>query len=84
MISPLAHVDASARLGENVIVHPFAYVDKDVALGDGCEIMPYASVMNGTRMGCRNKVYQGAVVGADPQDSGGKEATHIAPSAMTM
>lgn len=68
MISPLAHVDASARLGENVIVHPFAYVDKDVALGDGCEIMPYASVMNGTRMGCRNKVYQGAVVGADPQD----------------
>lgn len=68
MISPLAHVDASAKLGENVTIHPFAYIDKDVVIGDGCEIMPYASIMNGTRMGCRNKVYQGAVVGADPQD----------------
>lgn len=28
MISPLAYVDASAKLGNNVIVHPFAYIDK--------------------------------------------------------
>ena len=26
MISPLAYVDASAKLGANVTVHPFAYV----------------------------------------------------------
>lgn len=68
MISPLAHVDASAKIGENVIVHPFAYIDKDVEIGDGCEIMPYASVMHGTRLGRRCKVFQGAIVGADPQD----------------
>lgn len=51
MISPLAYVDASAKLGNNVIVHPFAYIDKNVEIGDNCEIMPYASVLSGTRMG---------------------------------
>ena len=40
MISPLAYVDASAKLGNNVIVHPFAYIDKNVEIGDNCEIMP--------------------------------------------
>lgn len=68
MISPLAHVDPTAKLGKNVRVHPFAYIDGNVEIGDDCEIMPYASVIGGTRMGARNKVYQGAIVGADPQD----------------
>lgn len=68
MISPLAHVDPTAKLGENVTVHPFAYIDANVEIGDGCEIMPYASVIRGTRMGKNNRVYQGSIVGADPQD----------------
>jgi len=68
MISPLAHVDPSAKIGDNVNIYPFAFIDKDVEIGEGCEIMPYASVMNGTRMGRNNRVYQGAIVGADPQD----------------
>ena len=50
MISPLAHVDPSAKLGENVTIHPFAYIDKNVEIGDGCEIMPYTSIIRGTRM----------------------------------
>lgn len=68
MISPLAHVDPSAKLGKDVTVHAFAYIDKDVVIGDNCEIMPYASIMKGTRMGNNNKVYQGAIISADPQD----------------
>lgn len=68
MISPLAHVDPSAKIGANVTIHPFAYIDKDVEIGDGCEIKPYASVLAGTRMGKDNKVYQGAIIGAEPQD----------------
>lgn len=68
MISPLAYVDASARIGENVTIHPFAYIDADVEIGDGCEIMPYTSIIRGTRMGKNNKVYQNTVIGADPQD----------------
>ena len=68
MISPLAYVDPSAKLGENVTVHPFAYIDKNVEIGDNNVIMPYASLMSGTRMGNGNIVYQGAVIAAAPQD----------------
>ncbi len=68
MISPLAYVDAGAKLGANVIVHPFAYIDKNVVIGDDCEIMPHASVMSGTRMGKRNRIFNGTVIGAEPQD----------------
>ena len=68
MISPLAHVDPSAKLGADVKIYPFAYIDANVEIGDGSVVMPYASIMGGTRMGKNNKVYQGAIVGADPQD----------------
>ncbi len=68
MISPLAYVDPSAKIGKNVTVHPFAYIDKNVEIGDDNEIMPYASLMSGTRMGNGNTVHHGAVVSAVPQD----------------
>lgn len=68
MISKLAHVDPSAKIADGVTIHAFAYIDKNVEIGPGCEIMPYASIIRGTRMGAGNKVYQGAIVGADPQD----------------
>lgn len=68
MISPLAHVDPSAKLGQNVTIHPFAFIDANVEIGDGCEIMPYVSIIRGTRMGKNNKVYQNTIIGADPQD----------------
>ncbi|MCM1347965.1 MAG: acyl-ACP--UDP-N-acetylglucosamine O-acyltransferase [Firmicutes bacterium] len=68
MISPLAHVDPSAKIGNNVTIHPFAYIDANVEIGDNCEIMSYASILGGTKMGQNNKVYQYTVVGADPQD----------------
>lgn len=68
MISPLAHVDPDAKIGKNVTIHPFAFIDKNVEIGDNCEIMPYVSIINGTRMGSNNKIYHGAIIGADPQD----------------
>ena len=68
MISDKAHIDPSAKIGENVTIHPFAFIDKDVEIGDNCVIMPFASIIRGTRMGKNCKVFQGAIVGADPQD----------------
>lgn len=44
MISPLAHVDPAAKIGQNVTIHPFAFIDANVEIGDDCEIMPYASI----------------------------------------
>lgn len=68
MISPSAYVDPTAKIGNNVTIYPFAYIDGGVEIGDNCVIMPYASIMKGTIMGHDCKVYQGAIVGADPQD----------------
>lgn len=67
-ISPLAYVDPSAQVGENVTIHPFVHVDGGVVIGDNCEILPYASLVRGTRLGRNNKIYQGSIIGADPQD----------------
>lgn len=67
-ISPLAHVDPSAKIAGGVTIKPFAYIDANVNIGENCVIMPYASVMSGTTIGRNVKVYQGAIVGADPQD----------------
>lgn len=68
MISPLAYVNPDAKIGKDVTIHPFAYIDKNVEIGDNCTIMPYASILSGTRMGTNNTVYQGAIIGATPQD----------------
>lgn len=68
MISPLAYVDPKAVIGQNVTIHPFAYVDAETTIGDDCEILPYASVMRGTTLGRGVRVFQGAIVGAEPQD----------------
>ena len=67
-ISDKAYVDPKAKIGNNVTIYPFAYIEGDVVIGDNCVIYPYVSIMNGTRMGKGNKVYQNTVLGAEPQD----------------
>ena len=67
-ISPKAEVSPKAKIGDNVKIYPFAYIEDDVEIGDGCIIFPFVSICSGTRMGKKNKVHQGAVIGALPQD----------------
>lgn len=67
-ISPQAVVSPKATIGENCKIFPFVYIEDDVVIGDDCIIFPFVSILNGTRMGNDNKVHQGAVVGALPQD----------------
>ena len=67
-ISPQAYIDPKAKIGENCKIFPFAYIEGDVVIGDDCIIFPFTSILDGTRMGKLNKVHQGAVVSALPQD----------------
>ena len=67
-ISPRAEVSPKAKIGENCKIYPFAYIEDDVVIGDDCIVFPFTSILNGTRMGKGNKVFQGAVLGALPQD----------------
>ena len=49
-------------------IHPTAIIEDDVILGDDCEIGAYAVIKRNTRMGARNRVFEHAVIGGDPQD----------------
>lgn len=68
MISEKAEISPKARIGKNVTIYPFVYIEDDVVIGDDCVIYPYVSIMNGTRIGRGNKVFQNTVLGAVPQD----------------
>lgn len=68
MISEKAFVDPSAKIGKNVTIAPFAFVDADVEIGDNTVVMSFASLNPGTRIGSDCRIYQGAIIGADPQD----------------
>lgn len=67
-ISPKAEIDARAKIGNNCKIYPFVYIEGDVVIGDNCIIFPFASILDGTHMGDNNKIHQGAVLGAPPQD----------------
>ena len=67
-ISPKAEISPNAKIGNNCKIFPFVYIEDDVVIGDNCIIFPFVSICNGTRMGKGNKVHQGSVIGALPQD----------------
>lgn len=67
-ISPRAEISPKARIGNNCKIFPFVYIEDDVVIGDNCIIFPFVSILDGTRMGGHNKVHQGSVIGALPQD----------------
>jgi UDP-N-acetylglucosamine acyltransferase len=67
-VHPTAIVSPTARLGRDVRVGPYAVVENGVAIGDGCEIRAHAVVKRGTTMGAGNRVFEGAVLGGEPQD----------------
>ena len=67
-ISPKAEISTKAKIGDGCKIFPFVYIEDDVVIGDNCVIFPFVSILNGTRMGNGNKVHQGSVLAALPQD----------------
>src|SRR5688500_18810588 len=49
-------------------IHPTAIIEDNVEIGPDCEIGAYAVVKRFTRLGARNRIYEHAVVGGEPQD----------------
>ncbi len=68
MISPLAHINPDAKIGDNVVIEPFVYIDGDVVIGDGTWIGPHAVIYDGARIGRNCRIFNGASVSAIPQD----------------
>ncbi len=49
-------------------IHPTAIIEDNVEIGPDCDIAAYAVIKRFTRMGARNRVFEHAVVGGEPQD----------------
>jgi UDP-N-acetylglucosamine acyltransferase len=67
-VHPAAIVSPDAQLGPGVTVGPFAVVEPRTTIGEGCEIRAHVVVKSGTRLGVGNRVFEGAVLGGEPQD----------------
>lgn len=63
-----AIVSANAALAANVRVGPYAVIEDDVEIGPDCEIAAHAVVKRYTRIGARNRIFEHAVIGGEPQD----------------
>jgi UDP-N-acetylglucosamine acyltransferase len=68
MIHATAVIAPGARLGAGVHAGPFAVIEEDTVVGEGCRIAAHAVIKRYARLGARNRVYENAVIGGDPQD----------------
>ena len=75
LIHPSAFVDPAAQLAADVEVGPGAIIDSGAVIGEGCRIQAHAVITGHVRMGARNAVGYGAILGADPQDYDFKPGT---------
>ena len=67
-VHPTAIVTPGAKLHPTVEVGPYAVIGPRVEIGAGTTVGPHAVIEGRTRIGERNKVFQFASVGAQPQD----------------
>lgn len=68
MISPLAHIDPAAKIGNNVTIDPFAFIEAGVTIGDDSHIMSHTTILKNTSIGKSCIIFPGTVIGAIPQD----------------
>ncbi|GHG83560.1 acyl-ACP--UDP-N-acetylglucosamine O-acyltransferase [Comamonas sp. JC664] len=67
-VHPTAVVHSGARLHETVEVGPYSVIGPQVTLGAGTRVGPHVVIEGRTTLGERNRIFQFASVGADPQD----------------
>ena len=67
-IHPTAIISDGARLGEGVTIGPYAVVDSQTVIGDRTEIRAHACIKRFTTLGQDNVIYEGAIIGGEPQD----------------
>jgi UDP-N-acetylglucosamine acyltransferase len=65
---PTAVVSPSARIAHGTRIGAYAVVEDEVQIGEGCEIGAHAVVKRFTTLGARNRVFEHACLGGEPQD----------------
>jgi UDP-N-acetylglucosamine acyltransferase len=67
-IHPTAIVAAGAELAPDVSIDAYAIIGSRVRLGAGTTVGPHVVVEGNTTIGARNRIFQFASIGAEPQD----------------
>ena len=67
-IHSTAQVSSHADIGSKATIGPYAVIEDGVEIGEGCEIGAHAVIKSGTMLGARNRVFEHAVLGGEPQD----------------
>lgn len=67
-IHPTAIVGQRAQIARDVCIGPYAVIEDDVSVDSGCEIGAHAVIKRFTRLGARNRIFEHAVLGGEPQD----------------
>lgn len=67
-IHPTALVDPDAQIGNDVEIGPFCVIGAGAVIGDQCRIQAHVVIEGSVRMGTRNLIGYGAIIGAVPQD----------------
>lgn len=68
MIHESAIVHKNAKIAADVTIGPFTVIGEHVEIGDHSWIGPHVVIEGHTKLGCNNKVFQFASIGAPPQD----------------
>ena len=74
-VHPTAVVEAGATLGANVEVGPFSFIGPEAVIGDETIIRSHVVLEGSVRIGRRNCIGHGSIVGGPPQDLGFKTET---------
>jgi UDP-N-acetylglucosamine acyltransferase len=67
-IHPTALVSELAILGDQVAVGPYSIIEPDTSIGDRCNLQGHVTVKRFSTLGPDNLIYEGAVIGGEPQD----------------
>ncbi len=65
---PTAVVSPQASIADDVQIGPFAVIEQDVIIGSGCTVGAHAVIKAHTTLGSRNRIFEGAIIGGEPQD----------------
>lgn len=71
-IHPTAIVSPEADLAEGVVIGPYSVVDSKVSIGPGTVLGAFVRIMDYVSIGAKCRVFENAVLGGEPQDSGFK------------
>lgn len=67
-IHPTAVVSPRAHVARDVRIAPYVVIEDEVVIASGCEIGAHAVVKRFTSLGKRNRVFEHATLGGEPQD----------------